>query len=325
MMARLQSQGFYAKNATVLEVVSEADTIVFDKTGTITLQEGNAAIQFENGALSPYEQQLVRALALQSNHPLSKVIAAYLPAGALPAVKNYSELKGAGSAATIDGHMVRMGNAAFVGEVEATANLQGSKVYVSINNELLGFFLISTVYRPGLEELVKELRLKYNLAVISGDNSSEEKNLRRIFGEDAELLFECSPSAKLEYISILQARQHKVIMIGDGLNDAGALQKSDLGIAVTDDINNFSPACDAILEGRQFASLKSLLDYCASEKTIIYGSFTLSILYNIIGLSYAVQGNLSPVIAAILMPVSSISIVLYTTVLSAVLAPKIKK
>jgi Cu+-exporting ATPase len=113
-------------------------------------------------------------------------------------------------------------------------------------------------------------------------------------------------------------------MIGDGLNDAGALRQSDVGIVVSDNINNFSPACDAILDGKQFNKLKKLIDYCRKEKKIIYGSFIISILYNIVGLSIAVQGQLSPVIAAILMPLSSISIVLYTTFLSTLYSKNVK-
>jgi Cu+-exporting ATPase len=114
-------------------------------------------------------------------------------------------------------------------------------------------------------------------------------------------------------------------MIGDGLNDAGALMQSDVGIAISDDTNNFSPACDAVLSGNYFSLLKELINYCQKEKVIIYASFVLSIIYNFVGLFFAVQGELQPVIAAILMPVSSISIVLLTTGLSAFYEVKLKK
>ena len=113
-------------------------------------------------------------------------------------------------------------------------------------------------------------------------------------------------------------------MIGDGLNDAGALKQSNVGIVITDDINNFSPASDAILDGSSFIKLPAILAYCRNQKTIIYGSFIISILYNLVGLFFATQGTLQPVIAAILMPISSVSIVLFTTGMSSLLARKLK-
>ena len=114
-------------------------------------------------------------------------------------------------------------------------------------------------------------------------------------------------------------------MIGDGLNDAGALKQSDVGIVISDNTNTFSPACDAILSGKNFALLNDLILYCQKQKRIIFSSFVLSILYNFCGLYFAVQGDLKPVIAAILMPISSISIVLLTTGMSALYEMKLKR
>jgi Cu+-exporting ATPase len=111
----------------------------------------------------------------------------------------------------------------------------------------------------------------------------------------------------------LQQNGHKVMMLGDGLNDSGALKQSDLGVAVTDNVNNFSPGSDAILDGRSFDKLPAFLRFSKDTVNIIHLSFLISLTYNIIGLSYAVTGHLSPLIAAVLMPLSTVTIISFTT------------
>jgi Cu+-exporting ATPase len=164
----------------------------------------------------------------------------------------------------------------------------------------------------------------HKVYIVSGDNESDKENLQKIFGRDTTMLFNQKPEDKLEFIRSLQSQNKKVIMLGDGLNDAGALKQSDVGIAITDDMNNFSPACDAILNGSNFNKLSEIIQYCKDDKKVIIGSFIISIIYNIVGLYFAVQGDLSPVIAAILMPISSISIVLFTSISAWVFSLKLK-
>ena len=142
---------------------------------------------------------------------------------------------------------------------------------------------------------------------------------------ESELLFEQSPHDKLAYITYLKEnKKANVLMIGDGLNDAGALKESHVGLAVCDDDNNFTPAADGIIHASKVSVLDKILAYVRSGRTIIMFSFGISIIYNIIGLYFAVQGTLSPIIAAILMPCSSISIILITYGLSELMAKKYK-
>ena len=125
--------------------------------------------------------------------------------------------------------------------------------------------------------------------------------------------FGCAPAEKLRFVETLQHEGHRVAMIGDGLNDAGALRQADAGVALTENTLHFTPASDAILEARALPLLPRFLAYCRYALRLIRLSFAISLLYNFIGLSFAVTGQLSPVVAAILMPVSSISMVLLTT------------
>jgi Cu+-exporting ATPase len=112
-------------------------------------------------------------------------------------------------------------------------------------------------------------------------------------------------------------------MIGDGLNDAGALLQSNVGIVVSEDTNVFSPACDAILDANQFQKIPDFFALSKEAIRIIHYCFVLSFLYNIIGLYFAVTGQLEPVIAAILMPLSSISVVVFTTILTNIKSKKL--
>ena len=159
---------------------------------------------------------------------------------------------------------------------------------------------------------------------MSGDNEGEKSYLLENLPKETKLLFRQKPQDKLEVVANFQKDSKKVMMIGDGLNDAGALAKSDVGVALSESINVFSPACDAILDASQFHKIDGFLKVSKKGIKIIKQAFLLSICYNAIGLYFAVTGQLMPVIAAILMPLSSISIVVFTTISTNFLGKKIK-
>ena len=176
--------------------------------------------------------------------------------------------------------------------------------------------MIKREYREGLETLLNELKKDYDLYILSGDNDTEKANLQKLIAPD-HLLFDQQPSDKLNFIKRIQDRDHThTMMIGDGLNDAGALMQSDVGIVVSDDTNNFSPACDAIVDARQFEKIRPLMNYSHTAMRIIMASYVISLLYNIVGISFAVQGTMSPLVAAILMPISSVTIISFSTLAS---------
>jgi Cu+-exporting ATPase len=196
--------------------------------------------------------------------------------------------------------------------VKTTTPLAG-RVFVSIQERQAGYITIRNQYREGMKEVLSELSNRFELHLLSGDNDSELNNLLAFFPSREHLQFNKSPKEKLEYVRNLKAAGKKVLMIGDGLNDAGALRESDCGISIADDIYHFSPACDAILESGQFKHLPDFLAFTRTTMRIVMVSIILSFLYNVVGLSFAVTGNLSPVVSAILMPLSSVTIVAFVT------------
>ena len=200
-----------------------------------------------------------------------------------------------------------------------------TSVYVSSNNDFKGRYVFQNTYREGLLEVFQEIGKNKEIAILSGDNDGERGRLQMILPAEATLLFEQKPDDKLHFIKSLQQNGKKVMMVGDGLNDAGALAQSDVGVVVSENVNVFSPACDAILDASRFSSLANFLQLSNKGIKVIKWSFILSLLYNLVGLGFAVTGNLMPVVAAILMPLSSISIVVFTTVATQILGKSIAK
>ena len=165
-----------------------------------------------------------------------------------------------------------------------------------------------------MDTVFQSLDKEYHLGILSGDNEGERDYLEQLLPAATQMDFNQKPKDKLEHIARLQEYGHLVAMIGDGLNDAGALQQSNVGIAVSENVNVFSPACDGILDASKFKELPGY--FKAAKKSINIISIAISFLYNVVGLYFAVTGQLAPVVAAIIMPMSSISVVAFTTVMT---------
>lgn len=303
----------YIKNTEAIEQMAAVDTIIFDKTGTIS--SPNVSSMFFEGELNQLDKNLIFSVCRNSNHPLSREIIKWIGQADILPLDHYNEVVGKGQSANYLDYSIQLGSASFVG-AERSA-VEGSVVFVKINNEVKGCFTLEQSWRVGLNDVVSDLKKKqYDLHLISGDNERRADTLKTIFPSNASLLFNQNPTDKLLKIEQWQKLGRKVCMLGDGLNDAGALRKANLGIAVSDDINNFSPGCDAILDGESFSKLPQFFAFSKDTIKVIKMSFTISILYNIIGLSFAVQGTMSPLFAAILMPISTVTIISFTSLMT---------
>jgi P-type Cu+ transporter len=310
----LARRHIFLKNPHVLETLARVDAVVFDKTGTLTAA-GAAAVTWHGAPLGEAEERWIFSLAQHSAHPLPAQISGALARGRSPEpVRSFVETPGGGMEGGVAGHEVRMGSAAWLasrGVAVADGPHQGSVVHVVIDGRDRGYFELAGAVRPGTQALVADLARGGEVALLSGDNEKERARFAEIFGPGARLQFNQSPLNKLGFIRDLQAAGRTVMMVGDGLNDAGALRQSDAGVAVVERVSAFSPASDVILAAGNVARLAAVLRFARRSVGVVRAAVALSAVYNLVGVYIAARGWMAPVVCAVLMPVSSVTVVAF--------------
>ena len=307
--------GFYLKNSSVVESLAKANHIVFDKTGTLT-HSNSWGLEYQGHALSSNELAYVKSISAQSNHPYSKRISGHINSGILE-VNNFKEISGLGIKAKIDGHNLELGSSKFLNISEKEG------IHLKIDGKYKGRFIIQNELRTESISQLGSLSKNYELSICSGDSEKDFQLMKTLLPDNSEILFNKKPIDKLNYINSLKDNNKNVVMIGDGLNDAGALKASSVGISLSDDTGHFSPASDVIMDSKIFKSLDKVLGFSRYSVKVVVASFILSAVYNCIGLAFAVQGMLTPVFAAILMPLSSITVVAFATISTNIKARKL--
>ena len=314
--------GVYLKNPHVAETLARVDTVVFDKTGTLTTP-GGARVEWEGDALSDDDAARLAAVARASTHPLSVRIASWLMArpgfrsSPSEAVLGFREVPGRGVAAEVDGRTVALGSASWMAQngaatpAAADGPSEGATVLASVDGVVLGGFRVSGGLRADVDRLPAGLAGSHRIALLSGDHDGERARFRELLGGDAELRFGQGPQDKLDHVRARQERGETVLMVGDGLNDAGALRQADVGAAVVEEVGAFSPASDIILAADMVPRLPAILAFARRSVALVRAGFLLSGLYNLVGLAIAAAGLLSPVVCAVLMPLSSITVVAF--------------
>jgi len=309
----LSRGGFYLKNVSTIENIQDIDHIIFDKTGTLT-DSSEIEISYHGKPLRPDDRSLIRSACTHSSHPLSRAITKKLDDATLLDVDSYRDVIGSGFHASAEGKKLKLGSSTFIFGTKVERKEHG--VFIEIDGEYIGYFRFEHSLRNNIKEIINGLQKEFEISVLSGDTDQEATRMQHLFGTRSNIYFNQAPKDKLLKIKSWQEKGQKVMMIGDGLNDAGALKQADVGIVISDKSNNFSPACDGILDANHFATLLNQLRYLRAARYVIYGAFILAFLYNGIGLAFAVTGHLSPVVAAILMPLSSITIIVYGVIMS---------
>lgn len=310
----LSRRHVYLKGPQVIENLARVDSIIFDKTGTLT-PAGAGSIRFEGAPLSDAERAQLFSLARQSTHPYCVRIAESITGNHFSEpVRSFREIPGCGVEGDIAGRPIWMGSRAWFASrgLNVPAFVpHGSIVYVAVQGNYRGAFVLDSALRPRIGAMVETLRRTYRLALLSGDNERDAARFRELFGPQTPLHFHQSPFDKFNFVKSLQAEGKSVLMLGDGLNDAGALKQSNVGIAVVENVSAFSPASDIIMSAGMIPQLASMLQFSKGAVRVVRLSFLISSLYNVIGITIAARGLLSPIVCAILMPLSSVSVVAF--------------
>ena len=324
---------FFLKNANIVENMAKIDSIIFDKTGTLT-DISKSKVEYNGLTLNDKEKILIKSTARHSTHPLSRLVFLFHQEESDIDILHFIESAGKGIESEYEGINIKLGKFDFVrnvttdisvlDQIKSDSQKTESSVFLTINDKLMGFYTVKPEYRSKIKDTLSEIVRKYKTTILSGDNSAEEQILRELTSGQSEIKFNQLPVDKLEHIEMLQAEKQKVMMIGDGLNDAGAIRQSDVGIAVTNADSNFTPGSDAIIQADNLVKLPQFLKLSAQAVRIVFISFAISLLYNVIGLYFAVQGNLTPLISAVYMPVSSFTIMAFTVLMVRYSAKKLR-
>jgi Cu+-exporting ATPase len=336
ILARLK---IFLKNALVIERMAGVDTIVLDKTGTLTCADARG-VEFvkadseqwkAESDLTSEEANWIGSLARHSTHPNSIRISKSLASAILP-VAGFKETPGCGIEGEVAGRKIRLGSRAWLEkcgvmvpeDARPTGFNSGATTFVAIDQEFRGAFFLENSLRPEVAQLISQLGDKFELVLLSGDNEREAARFQKLFGAHATLKFNQSPADKLNFVRELQTRGRKVMMVGDGLNDAGALKQADVGVAVVEQIGVFSPASDVILAAAELLRLARVLAFSRSSARVVRAGFFISALYNFCGVSIAAAGLLSPIVCAILMPLSSATVVAFCCLTTAWLGRRLQ-
>ncbi len=321
-VGRAAANGMLVKGGDALELLAKPATLVLDKTGTIT--EGQTALVAWVGPA--WVQSFVLSLEDGSSHPLADGFRCAWPTTARRPVEDAVHVSGGGMTGTIDGRVVRVGSPAFVragldGELSnadssvtdaiAAIDRTLTPVHVAIDGELVAAAGLGDRIRDDALVSLQQLRARgWRTIILSGDAPEVVASVGRTLGfASGDLVGAASPEAKLAFVEALK-RQGPVVMVGDGVNDAAAIAAASVGIGVHGGAEACLSTADIYLARPGLGALVDLVDGAQRTMQVIKRNIAFSLGYNLIGAALAATGVLTPLIAAVLMPASSITVVL---------------
>ena len=302
---RLLRGGILVKQADALERLAAADTIVFDKTGTLTL---GRPLLVNATDIAADDMNLAAGLAVASRHPLCRALAA--AAGQTAPVAGVRETPGSGLAATIDGKTVRLGSRAWCGVESADDDSAGPELWLSRPDAAPVRFAFADTLRPDAVETVAALRaLGFDIALLSGDREPSVRAVAAALGIE-RWRAGCRPADKTALLEALAANGHKVLMAGDGLNDAPALAAAFVSISPADAAEVSRTAADLVFQGERLGPVVEAVRTARAARRLIFQNFGLAVGYNLFAVPLAAAGLVTPLIAAAAMSCSSIVVTL---------------
>ncbi|MBU3678568.1 MAG: HAD-IC family P-type ATPase [Candidatus Kapabacteria bacterium] len=306
-MGVLSRRGIFLKNVATLSELQRVTHVTFDKTGTLTRPH---TATYVGAQLSPDITAGLVALAMHSTHPVSRAIVAAGPPSRV-FVDDVQELPGVGIRCNHAGHDLALGSAEMILDDDERApyreGVSGS--VAMIDGHPVGRFVVRHEVYSGVASMVSALRQEgISVSMVSGDSENGRTAVEHIFRPE-EIRLSTSPSEKVENIMLTKQSGKHVLMVGDGLNDIAAMSAANVSIAVSNGSSRIVPACDVMIDAANISTIDRLLSYAKAQKSVVTTAFWFTMAYNALGFYLAVSGRLSPVITAVMMPLSSLLVI----------------
>jgi P-type Cu2+ transporter len=303
---RLFKNGVMVKDGSGLERLAEIDTVVFDKTGTLTSERLRL---LDTAAIEPDAPAIAAAIAAHSRHPQAMALAAAFRTDPVAQVRlsDIAEHPGSGIEARLATSIYRLGRVDWA--ASADEGVQSAQLVLARSGHMIAAFEFASRERPGVAKALRALREDgMRLLILSGDQHSKVASFARRYGiEDhaGSLL----PGAKVDRIAALSADGHKVLMVGDGLNDAPALAAAHVSMAPANAADISRNAADFVFLHESLAAVPLAVAIARKARSLVRQNVVIAVAYNVIAMPIAIAGHVTPLIAALAMSVSSITVV----------------